>query len=215
MLWRGKTVLEWVWRATCDCETLSKVTIATGDDAIRSAAEEFGATVHFDRAPYRNGTERTAGAFEDRADHVVVVQADQPGLQTAHLSMLVRAMATAKVDMVTPGVPLDHVDIHNPDVVKCWSDANGQACFSRQPPTSEPQPRLWRHVGLYGYRASALRKYATSGPCEAEEVERLEQLRCLEMGQQVRLISLPSAAPCVDRPGDLEKLTRWFSRSTR
>ena len=212
-LWRDKTVLEWVWRATIACEGFANVVIATGDDAIRDAAEAFGASVHLDRAPYANGTERAAGASHGTPGDVVVVQADQPGLQTQHLNALLTALQTVDADMLTPCVPLDSADIDNRDVVKCWSEpTTDQAHFSRQSNTCGVD--LWRHVGIYAYREQALRQYAAFGICEAEETHRLEQLRSLAAGHQVRLVALPDAAPCVDRPEDLTRRRKWFSRST-
>ena len=210
--WRERSVLEWVWRATTACEGFSSVTIATGDEAIRSVAEAFGASVHLDRAPYRNGTERAAAACRDTEGDIVVVQADQPGLQTAHLTTLLEAMHGLDGDMFTPCVPLDASDQDNMDVVKCWSDVtSGHACFSRHRPTTSAPIR--RHIGIYGYREQALRQYVAAGPCEAEHTHRLEQLRSLAIGHQVQLVELNDAAPCIDRPEDIHRLKRWFSRS--
>ena len=213
-IWRERTVLEWVWRATRACDSFSSVTIATGDEEIGRVAQGFGADVHLDRRPYRNGTERAAGACQGVHGDVVVVQADQPGLQSAHLSCVVNAMKQLDADMWTPCVPLDERRQSDLDVVKCWTDsATNNARFARTMPHEARTTRIWRHIGIYAYRQAAIERYAAAGCCEAEKVQRLEQLRSLELGQRVRLVPLPTAAPCVDRPEDIDRLNDWFSRS--
>jgi len=202
-----------VWKATIAAKGFERVLIATGDEDIRSTAQSFGATVCYDTRTYPNGTERAAGATEHFTQDVVVVQADQPGLSTQHLEQLLMVFRTTTADMLTACVPLAR-DAHNDeDIVKCWEHpTNKQAVFSRHMPP-DPVP-CFRHIGLYAYRKPALVRYAASQSCEAEINHRLEQLRSLQLGMQVRLTTLTQAAPCVDRPDDLQRLDEWFSRST-
>jgi 3-deoxy-manno-octulosonate cytidylyltransferase (CMP-KDO synthetase) len=54
------------------------------------------------------------------------------------------------------------------------------------------------HLGLYAYRAQALAEYARGAPSVLEEMEGLEQLRCLDRGIGVRVVSFEPEAPMVE-----------------
>jgi 3-deoxy-manno-octulosonate cytidylyltransferase (CMP-KDO synthetase) len=44
-----------------------------------------------------------------------------------------------------------------------------------------------RHIGIYAYRVSALRRLSMLQPTQLEQLEKLEQLRALENGMQIRV----------------------------
>ena len=69
-----------------------------------------------------------------------------------------------------------------------------------------PAGRWLRHVGIYGYRASALRAFAALPPGALEQTESLEQLRALEAGWRIAVALAPSPfPPGVDTPEDLSR----------
>ncbi len=66
-----------------------------------------------------------------------------------------------------------------------------------------------RHIGLYAYRVSALRRMSMLQPGQLEQIERLEQLRALENGLEVRVgdaVAYPG--PSVDSHEDLARVGR-------
>jgi 3-deoxy-manno-octulosonate cytidylyltransferase (CMP-KDO synthetase) len=70
---------------------------------------------------------------------------------------------------------------------------------------------VFRHIGIYGYRAGFLRRYSTLAPCALEQFEALEQLRVLWHGYPigVAVIDNPPEAG-VDTPADLERVrSKW------
>ena len=101
--------------------------------------------------------------------------------------------------------------------------ANGDALyFSRAPVpwprdafardrTAMPQGRWLRHIGIYGYRVSALRAFAALSPGTLERTESLEQLRALEAGWRIAVALAPSPfPPGVDTPEDLARAERTY-----
>ncbi|RLA00916.1 MAG: 3-deoxy-manno-octulosonate cytidylyltransferase, partial [Gammaproteobacteria bacterium] len=89
--------------------------------------------------------------------------------------------------------------VFDPNVVKVVMDSRGYALyFSRAPipwmrdhfdqqSTLPPELPHYRHIGLYGYRASFLKHYAELSPCILEQEESLEQLRALYHRKKIHL----------------------------
>ena len=74
-------------------------------------------------------------------------------------------------------------------------------------------PAALRHVGLYAYRAGALRQLASAPPCELESIESLEQLRALWLGLEIRVaLAVDVLGPDVDTPQDLERAAEFLRR---
>ncbi len=65
----------------------------------------------------------------------------------------------------------------------------------------------FRHIGIYGYRASVLSEFVTWLPAPTERVESLEQLRALYNGALIHVdVADRPPAPGVDTEEDLARL---------
>jgi 3-deoxy-manno-octulosonate cytidylyltransferase (CMP-KDO synthetase) len=74
-----------------------------------------------------------------------------------------------------------------------------------QQSTLPPELPHYRHIGLYGYRASFLKHYAELSPCMLEIEESLEQLRALFNGKKIHMSEATlSAGHGVDTEQDLQ-----------
>ena len=88
----------------------------------------------------------------------------------------------------------DPAELANPNIVKVVLDRGGFALyFSRAPIPYARDPRggwppLYRHIGLYAYRRSALLVLASLEPTPLERAESLEQLRALEHGIRIKAV---------------------------
>ena len=69
------------------------------------------------------------------------------------------------------------------------------------------QSNWYRHIGLYAYRVSTLKKYITLQPCMLEKTESLEQLRILYNGIAIH-VSIVEDQPGhgVDVEADIAKV---------
>ncbi len=118
--------------------------------------------------------------------------------------------------------PLDSSEeVANPNVVKTVVDQSGRALyFSR---SVVPHPRNWqnlakalesgiswkRHIGLYAYRAGALRAFTKMPASPLESLEKLEQLRFLEAGRRIVMERACEYIPAgVDTAEDLERVRK-------
>lgn len=210
------------------------VWVATDDERVAAAVRRHGFEAIMTRADHASGTDRIAEVADhlhwDDADVVVNVQGDEPLLDPALIdavAMALRgdpdaAMATAAHPVAAAG------DFFNPNVVKVVCDVRGRALyFSRAPipwdrdrfatsPDCLPAdlPAL-RHIGLYAYRVSFLRRFGLLAASPLERSESLEQLRALWHGYPIQVVSVDHPpAPGVDTPEDLERVRRLFDAAS-
>src|SRR5204862_6602423 len=126
-------------------------------------------------------------------------QGDEPEIDPAYLDLLpglLRRDTTA--DVATLAVPISRRELWlDPNCVKVVCDGDGGALyFSRSPipfvrdgePDFTARPaRFLQHLGLYAYRRKFLLQLAKLPPAPLEQLEKLEQLRVLAMGQTIRV----------------------------
>jgi 3-deoxy-manno-octulosonate cytidylyltransferase (CMP-KDO synthetase) len=105
--------------------------------------------------------------------------------------------------------PLEAADADRQSVVKVVASETGRALyFSRSPIPAHreggvPAP-LFRHIGLYAYRAGFLKDFVEWPPAVAEQSESLEQLRALAHDAHIQIELAPEAVPAgVDTEADL------------
>jgi 3-deoxy-manno-octulosonate cytidylyltransferase (CMP-KDO synthetase) len=89
-----------------------------------------------------------------------------------------------------------------------WSPARLDLGAMPAPPAPAT---VYRHIGLYAYRAKFLRSYPTLEHSPIEAVEALEQLRAMWHGERIAvLVTATAPAPGVDTPADLARVQALF-----
>lgn len=208
------------------------VWVATDHPEIRAAVEAAGGQVVLTRPDHPSGTDRLAEVVEQQGwpdDTIVVnVQGDEPLMDPDLIAAVAEALeADPEAAIATASHPLASAEeFFNPNVVKVVCDARQRALyFSRAPiPWARdtfatgrnvlpPDLPAQRHIGLYAYRASFLRRYAGLAPAPVEGWEALEQLRALWHGYPIRVLGIAAAPPAgVDTLEDLERVRQAFDR---
>ncbi len=208
----------------------TRVVVAADDAEIVHACEAHGVMALLTRADHHTGSDRLAEAcalLDLAADEIVVnVQGDEPLIAPAMIDACAALLAErAHCVMATVAHAIDDVaDLASPNVVKLVCDAAGRALyFSRAPLpwwrdgyaqgiTALPDPPPLRHVGLYAYRCSFLKRFPTLAASPLEAIESLEQLRVLWHGERIAVhLSTERPRPGVDTPQDLERVRALFA----
>jgi 3-deoxy-manno-octulosonate cytidylyltransferase (CMP-KDO synthetase) len=199
------------------------VIVATDDERIAQVARGFGAEVRMTAATLASGTDRVAAvAVREQwgdADIVVNVQGDEPLMPEALIDQVAAELAARPgADIATLAVPLQSVSVLlDPNVAKVVTDLQQRALyFSRAPipwardgapaglASQKSHVGARRHLGIYAYRVSALRRIAALPPSEHELLEQLEQLRALDHGMDIRVAdALVPPGVEVNTPADL------------
>jgi 3-deoxy-manno-octulosonate cytidylyltransferase (CMP-KDO synthetase) len=222
----GKPMVQWVYERSV-ASGASEVLIATDDLLIVSAGHSFDAEVIMTAATHTSGTDRIAEVARQRAwpdrDIVVNVQGDEPLIPPSVIRQVATLLEShASADIATLATPIDSLEeFLNPNAVKVVTDPQGRALyFSRAPipwnrdgaPTGIDSQRMFtgarRHVGIYAYRVGALLRMASLAPTALEQTEKLEQLRALENGLEIRVAdAVERPGPDVNTPADFERVT--------
>jgi len=217
----GKPMLQWVHERACSAHA-AEVIVATDDERIAHAARGFGAQVAMTARTHVSGTDRIAEVAGSRgwsdSDIVVNVQGDEPLIPPAVIDQVAQLLAAnPRADMATLAARIDQLaDFNDPNVVKVACDVGGRALyFSRAPiPWNRDSPTVLtpaslRHIGIYAYRVGALRRLAGFPASRLAQIERLEQLRALENGLEIRVaLALERPLADVNTAADLERAER-------
>jgi 3-deoxy-manno-octulosonate cytidylyltransferase (CMP-KDO synthetase) len=218
-----RPLIQWVWQRARASGAVS-VIIATDDVRIFDSARGFGADVEMTSPRHASGTDRIAEVVRVKgfaADDIVVnLQGDEPMMPVAVINEVAEALnARPQIDIATAVAPIQSLaEFLDTSCVKALRACEGHALyFSR---AAVPWPRdevtagqptrfagAWRHIGIYAYRVRSLLQFASWPPTPLEQTERLEQLRALEHGMRIHLVTLSEAPTAgVDTPEDLERV---------
>lgn len=218
----GRPMIIHVWERAREAGA-SRVIIATDDMRIRDACRQHGADVFMTSTEHVSGTDRINEVVGELSaadgDVFVNVQGDEPLMPPENIRQVAELAMRPGTDIATLHVPITSRDeFLDPNVVKLVAGEDGRALyFSRAPipwyRSSELDENRWpvafagalRHLGIYAYRAAALRRFSAAPPCALEDTEKLEQLRALWMGMTIRTALAARVPPRgVDTPEDLE-----------
>jgi 3-deoxy-manno-octulosonate cytidylyltransferase (CMP-KDO synthetase) len=213
-------VVERCQRAKC----LSEVIVATDDTRIWEVAQNF-CRAEMTAPDHPSGSDRIAEvAARAACDAVVNIQGDEPLIDPAVIDAV--AGALAHTEMSTAATPVANPEEYgSPNVVKVVVSAAGQALyFSRR---TIPYLRdaasgsvgeqlaafpFLKHLGIYGYRRQTLLRLVSFPVSPLERAEKLEQLRALENGIPIAVVSVDYDSMGVDVPADVARVERLLSR---
>jgi 3-deoxy-manno-octulosonate cytidylyltransferase (CMP-KDO synthetase) len=227
----GKPLLQYAWETACRCPEFHDVVVATDSEEIADAVTRFGGRAEMTGA-HNSGTDRIAEVARrcfPRADAVVNLQGDEPELDPAVVTQLVRRLEEPGCRMATLASPMTSPEmVRNPNCVKVVLDTAGRALyFSRSPipfardaaveeffeGTATPPWLL--HIGLYAYRRDFLLELTSLPPSPLEQLEKLEQLRALQAGAGIAVAVVRQTAGGIDTPEDYAAFLARHSTARR
>jgi len=208
----GEPLLAWVYAAAKACTALDDIIIATDNEEVMALCQARNWPAMMTSPDLPSGTDRLHAVSQSiDADIYVNIQGDEPLLRPAHIDDIFRPFAAPHVDVTTLKVRCSPDNITNPNAVKVVTALDGRALyFSR---ATIPYDRdatgtvpYWKHLGLYAYRRAALQRFASLGPGQLEQTERLEQLRLLENGLTIYVAETEFDTVGVDTEADLKRV---------
>jgi 3-deoxy-manno-octulosonate cytidylyltransferase (CMP-KDO synthetase) len=213
----GRTMIEHIYRRVSMSKSLKATYIATCDEEIRQAAQDFGAPVIMTANTHERASDRVAEATaEIDADLIVMVQGDEP---MTHPKMIDTAVAPFESDLQLDCVNLvksidNEVDFYSTNTIKVIMNQRGDALYmSRQPiPTLNKlgfeHTLAYKQVCIIPFRRSTLIDYGRLRPTPLEQLESVDMLRLLEHGYRVKMVKTEFDTQAVDTEDDLIRVTK-------
>ena len=207
----GKPMIQHVYERSAQATIPQQVVVATDDEKVFQAVQQFGGKVVMTSSEHQTGTDRLAEVASKYAevDVIINVQGDEPLIDPKVIDELAQEFLNdTALQMASVMSIMDTEDYQNPNAVKVVTDLNNNALyFSR---SLLPYPRVagkanvYKHIGIYAYKKDFLLKFAKLEPTPLEQSESLEQLRALENGYKIKMIKTKSKFIGVDSIEDLQ-----------
>src|SRR3989442_2353497 len=212
----GVPLIGHVYKAVRLSPLLEDVIVATDSDEILQICRKNGWNARMTSPAHRSGTERVHEISNSmHADVYVNVQGDEPMTRSEHIASLLGVMENPAVQVGTLATPASPADITNIHANKVVVDKSGRALYFSHATIpfdrDGAKPRYLKHLGIYGYRKSALDRFVGLPESSLERAERLEQLRFLENGIDIHVAETPYDSFGIDTEDDL----RRFEQSLR
>jgi 3-deoxy-manno-octulosonate cytidylyltransferase (CMP-KDO synthetase) len=194
---------------------IGPVIVATDATGIAEAVRAAGGTAIMTRADHPSGSDRIFEAVEafdpeGRHDIVVNVQGDLPTIDPAIIAAAMAPLADPAVDIATLAAVITREEEKTASqVVKAVGTPVApnrlRALYFTRSPAPFGEGDLLHHIGLYAYRRAALKRFVALPPAPLEQREKLEQLRALENGMRIDIVTVDTVPLGVDTPEDLAR----------
>ena len=196
------------------------IIIAVDDVRLERAALAFGADVCLTHTQHISGTSRISEVIEKRSiadDEVIInVQGDEPLLPSVLIKQTADNLHKTNADVATLRQQISNPEqINDPNCVKVVVDYHDYALyFSRAlipNARSKTDLPVFKHIGLYAYRAGFIKKLVKMPASPLEKTEKLEQLSVLWHGFNIHTAEAKAQAGIgIDTIEDLQAFRRMI-----
>ncbi len=207
-----KPVIRHTYDATVSTGLFDEVAVITDSEIIYDEIVNHGGVAIMSKREHESGSDRIAEAVADmNVDVIINVQGDTPFVKKDPLARLIKQFDDPSVKVASLMQVLHEKEfINNPSFVKVTVDRNRNSLlFSRSPipyPRSEEPPIVYyKHIGVYAFRKQALMDFTTWPVTPLEAAEKIECLRYLEYGIQLKMVEVDYMGVEIDTPEDLER----------
>lgn len=213
----NKPMIQWVYEAAEKSDATQVFVITDSDEIIKTVESFDGQAIRTTSEP-QNGTERCEEAIEilnsngEEYDVILNIQGDEPLVKPQDINRLLFLFEEEDIDIGTFIQPITkEQDYQNLNVVKAiptsFDDGFCDVCyFSRSPiPHMDvfKENIAFKHIGIYGFTATAFEEIKSLESSILEENERLEQLRWIQNHMVVSAIVTENILHGVDTQEDL------------
>ena len=211
----GQTVILRTYRATVATGLFADVFVVTDSAIIFKEITAHGGKAIMSIKDHQCGSDRIAEAVANMdIDIVVNVQGDEPFTNKEALVTLLdvfKAADASKIDLASLMVKItDWDEINNPNCVKVIVNKESFAqYFSRAPIPFARDKDLatsyYKHKGIYAFTKQALLDFYHLPMGTLEAVEKIECIRYLEYGKNIKMVETTIDGVGIDTPEDLVK----------
>lgn len=209
----GKPMIWWVYNQVIKATKVTDVIVATDDDRIKAVCDQYNLKCEMTSNLHRTSTERlNEVAQKNDSDLYIAVNGDEPLIDPKLIDAIVPEKMPADSFFVSNlqtkiNNPVEALDGSN---IKIVTDEEGYAMlYSRNMipfPKASIQYDFYKHVGVILYTKEALEFFAATPKGKLEKIEDINELRFLEHGKRIKMVTVDAHSLSVDTPMDLEKI---------
>ena len=224
---KGKPMIQWVFEQTSKAKSVSEVIVATDDSRILDTVNNFGGNAIMTSVNHESGTDRVAEVIRNKNCEIVVnVQGDEPLIPPVNIDLVVQPLLEGIPEStVTLRILIKSYDnLMDRNITKVVVNKSSSALyFSKamipwdrddtiQNSSVDPLKPFWyKHIGLYAYRKNFLMEFGSLPSSSLEQIEKLEQLRILENGYNIKVVETNLDSIGVDCIEDLVMIEKRLS----
>jgi 3-deoxy-D-manno-octulosonate cytidylyltransferase len=216
-----KTVIRHTYENTVATRLFDEVIVVTDSEIIFKEIIQNGGYALMSRSSHESGSDRIAEAVADlEVDIILNVQGDEPFLNRESLQKLLAVFKGDEGKYIQVAslmkIIMDNDLINDPNCVKVVIDRNmNSLLFSRSvipyPRDKDSQIIYYQHIGVYAFRKNALMNFTTWPITYLEAAEKIECLRYLEHGVQLKMVITEYNGIAIDTTNDLDKAKNFYA----
>jgi len=220
----GKTVILRTYEATVTTALFDDVYVVTDSEIIFKEIISNGGKAIMSIEDHDCGSDRIAEAVKDMdVDIVVNVQGDEPFTERDSLEKVLAVFQgkdADRIDLASLMTPMnDWDDIINPNSVKVIVDKDDYALYFSRAPIPYPRDKeikhtYYKHKGVYAFRKQAILDFYLLPMRTLEASEKIECIRYLEYGKNIKMIETHHEGVEIDTPEDLEKAKKIINKES-
>lgn len=213
-----KPMIWWVYQQASKVEAFSAVYVATDDERIREACEQYGMNVIMTSDEHPTGTDRIGEVARNiPADLYVNIQGDEPMIDPETILEAIKPFyddpELQVSNLMAPIIdPVEVINFTVPKVITNQDNIGLYLTRSAAPyPKGDINYQFFKQVCVYGFKPEALSFYCAAPRGKMEKIEDIEILRFIESGYRVKFVEVPSNTIAVDTINDLKKVNELYS----
>ncbi len=214
----GKPVIVRTYEAAKATNLFDEVYVVTDSDVIFKEIESYGGKAIMSLKEHDCGSDRIAEAVANMdIDIVVNVQGDEPFTSREGLEKVLAVFNepdAEKIDLASLMTEIhDWKEISDPNCVKVIVDKDNFALYFSRSPIPYPRDKnvevqYYKHKGIYAFRKQAIMDFYNLPMRSLEAVEKIECIRYLEYGKNIKMVVSNTSGVEIDTPEDLARANK-------
>ena len=219
----GMSMIERVYKRASKAKYIDELIVATDNEKIFNEVKRFGGKVMMTSLRHRSGTDRIAEiAKKTNFEIIVNIQGDEPFIPPTNIDKVIAPMLRDRtLKACTLAIRFkDIYDVMDINKVKVVLDKDNYAVyFSRSiipfntnaslSKLDLKKTKYYKHIGLYAFRKEFLVEFSKMKVSDLENSEKLEQLRIIENGEKIKVITTTLDSYSIDTMQDFEKIKHY------
>ncbi len=203
------------------------IIVATDDKVISQIVEKEGGEAILTKKSHKSGSDRINEAIniydpKKKYKKIIHLQGDLPNVSSSLINDLANLIVSDKT-LATPVVKASKNEVKDPNVVKCAISFKknipktgdvGRALYFSRSKIPWGNQITWHHLGIYAWDRNILEKFVSLKPSPLEKSEKLEQLRALEAGIEIKILVTNEKPLGIDTLDDLNKFKNLLKEET-